>query len=232
MNIRSYSGSRSSIQLIQHNCNKQNAALQALFQQALEASADILLIQEPPGGTDPLGWVPIQHSSFFTIPPDPPLSFYPLRPRVLAYVRKASMLEFRPRGDLVSDLDCQIIEILGPETFYILNVYNQGNRDTPSAPNLPAPSQGPWTESRLLRNLSIPKKTLIMGDFNRNHWQWNSEASSSEITKASALVSWLDNLKTTCLVDSEEVNNKGGTLLRGNLQQESVIDLAFITPGF
>ena len=51
----------------------------------------------------------------------------------------------------------------------------------------------------------------------------------SRVTKARELVRWLDSIQAT-LLNNPLVTIEGGTLLRGGLRQESIIDLTFYTP--
>jgi len=63
-----------------------------------------------------------------TLEPTTSLSNIRYLPRVLTYVRKASNLEFSPKYDLYTDPDIQVIEVVGRELFYIVNVYNERER--------------------------------------------------------------------------------------------------------
>ncbi|OXV05133.1 hypothetical protein Egran_07099 [Elaphomyces granulatus] len=226
--------STSFIKLIQHNANKQDIAHQTVFQQAYETHTDILLIQEPACPKAPSGsFIGLQHPAYYLITPQPAPSpsDIAVRPRVLAYIRKASQLEFTPRYDLFSDPDIQAIEVIGPETFLIVNLYNEKERNLDPSPIASGtPQQRPYTVDRLLLPSRFRLPTLLVGDFNLHHARWNSAADPSREPKARGLVNWLDSQQARLLVDPEEINEKGGTFYRAGLKTTSVIDLAFYTP--
>ena len=68
----------------------------------------------------------------------------------------------------------------------------------------------------------------MVGDFNLHHERWNIATNPAKAAKAQKFVDWLDKNKAELIIDIEEINQHGGTLLRDNLKQISVIDLAFI----
>ena len=120
----------------------------------------------------------------------------------------------------------QIIElIIEPEPFFIINVYNEKQR--PLSGSDTTASTLVYTLNRLLLPLKLKTPTVLAGDFNLHHPRWNAAADPSKISKAQPFVNWLDQHKAETLVDAEEINEKGGTLLRENLKETSVIDLTF-----
>src|SRR3954454_15327526 len=108
------------LKVTQHNTNRQDVAHHSVLQQALEGQIDVVLLQEPyfPGNQNS-GFFTIGHPAFYTVLPHPTLQDCKIRPRVMAYIRKNSGLEFTPKYDLCNDPDLQIIEVYGLETFYI-----------------------------------------------------------------------------------------------------------------
>jgi hypothetical protein len=126
------SSSTGRIKFIQVNLNKQDIAHQTALQLAFESKTDILLLQEPycPRNFQLGGYIGLQHSAYHLVTPEPTTNLSNLRrkPRVLTYVRKASNLEFSPRYDLYTDPDIQVIEVVGREAYYIVNVYNERER--------------------------------------------------------------------------------------------------------
>ena len=84
-----------------------------------------------------------------------------------------------------------------------------------------------YTVNRLLLPLKLKTPAVIAGDFNLHHPRWNAAADPAKSLRAQPLVAWLDKNKAELLVDAEEINRHGGTLLRENLQATSVINLAF-----
>ena len=220
------------ITLIQHNANRSDIAHHTVLQQSFERSTDILLLQEPYSPCFDGLYTALQHPAYDLIIPlsNTAPSSIPIRPRVLAYVRKASNLTFTPRYDLFNDPDIQAIEIIGLETFLIFNIYNERERDYGEDMSQCPSRQGQYTVDRLLLHTQLQEPTLLTGDFNLHHDRWNSAASAANIEKASNLVSWLDSQQATLAIDPEITNEKGGTFHRSNLRNISIIDLTFYTP--
>ena len=104
--------SKGSIKLIQHNANKCSIAHHTILHQGFERSTDIILLQEPYCPKINGVYVGLQHPAFHLVPPtsDATPSSFPIRPRVLAYIRKATNLTHTPRYDLCNDPDIQAIE--------------------------------------------------------------------------------------------------------------------------
>ena len=82
---------------------------------------------------------------------------------------------------------------------------------------------------RLLQYLQPDKPAIIAGDFNLHHPWWNCTASPAKASKAMKLVKWLEAMKATLLINTEEINLKGGTYHKPGLKSTSIIDLAFYT---
>ena len=215
---------------IQHNVNHSSPAHNAILQQAFELNTNVLLIQEPYVAQDRLqgDFICISHPSFYTVSPTPmpALNRVRERPRTLTYIRKSPHLQFSPRYDLCKDPDMQVIElIIEPEEFFIINIYNEKQR--PQSNLHPSLLTQDYTIDRLLLPLKLDTPVILAGDFNLHHPRWNAAANSSKISKAQPFVNWLDQHKAETLVDAEEINERGGTLLRSNLKSTSVIDLTF-----
>ena len=98
-----------------------------------------------------------------------------------------------------------------------------------SSNGLQQPQQRRYTTQRLLQHIRPDKPAIIAGDFNLHHPRWNAAADRQKASRAADFVSWLDNEKATLLINSEEVNLRGGTFHRSNLKSTSIIDLAFYT---
>ena len=205
------------------------------------------------------GFITISHPSFYTILPYPASPTIITRPRVLAYIRKSCRVEFTPRYDICNDSDMQVIEFLGEEPFYIINIYNEKERLAPPSPissnsaplsnavisansiislnSVPLSSTvtssnartGRYTVDRLLQHLQPDKPAIIAGDFNLHHPWWNCTASPAKASKAIKLVKWLEAMKATLLINAKEINLKGGTYHKPGLKSTSIIDLAFYT---
>ena len=207
-----------------------------MLQQAFESSTDVLLLQEPYVAQDRHKgiFIFISHPSFHTVSSQPiPITNRPAqRPRTLMYIRKSSGLQFSPRYDMCNDLDMQIVEVnIQLEPFLIINIYNERQRlhtdPTTDSTASTAPRVTLYTVDRLLLSLKLGTPAVIAGDFNLHHPRWNAAADPSKISKAKALIAWLDKHKAELIIDAEEINRHGGTLVRENLRATSVIDLAF-----
>lgn len=218
---------------IQHNVGHSRVPMQAVLQQGFESNTDILLLQEPYTPKSPEGkYICITHPEYHTVPPrsESSPSSMAQRPRVLTYIRKKANIQFNPRYDLCEDPDMQIIKIIDPlEPFFIINIYNEHQRlPNGASSSTPDPSQ-PWlrTADRLLFPLQLTQPTLIAGDFNSHHPLWNADANPGRVSQAEPLVQWAARNRAALFISVDEINEKGGTLIRDNLLYQSVIDLAF-----
>jgi ribonuclease HI/endonuclease/exonuclease/phosphatase (EEP) superfamily protein YafD len=230
--------SYSSISVIQHNTNRQEAANLSILEQALEQGTDLILLQEPHLYKIDNSFIPIQHPAYNLITPIPSTSFPKLarRPRVIAYKRKESLFEASPSFDLFCDPDIQAIRVEGTEPFTLINLYNEkevieapASQQRPYTVRAPASQPGPYTVERLLLTAQLPQQPfLLAGDFNLHHPRWNPSVEASKARKAEALVSWLDRYKASLLTDLEVATE--GTYWREGLKGVSLIDLAFYSP--
>ncbi|KAK5991836.1 hypothetical protein PT974_07493 [Cladobotryum mycophilum] len=212
--------------IFQHNTHRTDTVHHTALQLALEAKADIIMLQEPycPRNKETGNWIALEHTAYNLITPQPGSSPSSIksRPRVLSYVRKASQLEFTPRYDLFNDPDILAIEILGIEPFLLINLYNE----QPQQASQQANQQGLHTIERLLFPIGrLKQPSILAGDFNLHHTRWNTQAKPT--ARANSLVQWLDSQQATLLVDTSKAIKLGGTYHRENLRRPSVIDLAF-----
>ena len=97
-----------------------------VLQQAYEAKTTVVLLQKPYYPKSKEGFYTINHPAFYTITPTLTLQNN-LQLRVIAYFWK-NTLKFTPRYDLANDPNFQVIKVFSPETFHILNVYNDKER--------------------------------------------------------------------------------------------------------
>ncbi|KAK5989401.1 hypothetical protein PT974_10920 [Cladobotryum mycophilum] len=212
--------------IFQHNTHRTDTVHHTALQLALEAKADIIMLQEPycPRNKETGNWIALEHTAYNLITPQPGSSPSSIksRPRVLSYVRKASQLEFTPRYDLFNDPDILAIEILGIEPFLLINLYNE----QPQQASQQANQQGLHTIERSLFPIGrLKQPSILAGDFNLHHTRWNTQAKPT--ARANSLVQWLDSQQATLLVDTSKAIKLGGTYHRENLRRPSVIDLAF-----
>ena len=135
-----------------------------------ETSADIVIIQEPWIGTNSDGKnnFSISHPSFLML-----MSPTTHCPRTLTYVSNTNpYLKAALQPDICSDEDIQVIKISTPnlKPVYLFNIYNETPRYDRSQP---------YTVERKLKNITLPPRTILAGDFNAHHMWWNSRARRS-----------------------------------------------------
>ena len=154
------------IRIIQHNCNRSDIAMHSCLHTA-ENTADIVIIQEPWMGTntDNNTFYSISHPSFDTL-----LSPTQHCPRTITYISNTKPhLRAALQPNICDDKDIQVIEISTPtiEPIYIFNIYNETPRYDRTLP---------YTIERVLKNLTLPNRCILAGDFNAHHPWWNSGA--------------------------------------------------------
>ena len=130
-----------------------------------ENTADIVIIQEPWMGTNqnPPSFYTISHPSFTLLLPQTPHC-----PRTATYVTTTNpYLKVIPQPHLCNDEDIQILNISTPsiKPLFLFNIYNEKPRYDQTLP---------YTLDRTLKNIEIPKRCILAGDFNAHHPWWNS----------------------------------------------------------
>lgn len=206
----------SPIKLISFNANKTNINIESALQSAIELRVDIVLIQEPwfYGPLEREEWIQLKstsHKDFTQILPNYPLH---LRPRTLTYVSKFFTPAVSLARDSPIDPDIQIIDITeGEASLQVINLYNQKCQD----------GQALRTFQRSLKGIHLHPNTILMGDFNSHHPQWNPEVEHPN-KEAKELAEWFEDK------DLELLNKPGeATFYRDNCTNISVIDLALIS---
>jgi ribonuclease HI len=201
----------SSIKILQVNLNRNQAATESALQVAIEASIDLILVQEPwiyrqEGQATYESSFSTQHPSFTQILPKNRV----LRPRTLVYVSRS----FKPLVSLApnspNDPDCQAITIVEENSkILLLNVYNEADQA----------NQAGHTLDRVIYPIftSIPRDTLVLGDFNTHHPNWDPLARTSQ--GANNLIRWFEANNLTLLNTPGQV-----TFFRPNTRP-SVLDL-------
>lgn len=208
---------KASLRVFQINLNKSQHATESVLQLAIELQVDLILVQEP--------WLTpseqsqrkfrntrsISHPNFLQILPNHDDRD---RPRTLVYVSRQirSRVQLSPLSP--QDPDMQIIEISdGNDKIIVVNIYNQ----------IEVSPEKRWTANRCLYNQPISGKTIIAGDFNLHHSQWEVQATSSP--EADKLVEWME------INHLELLNTPGsGTFFRPKMIRPSVIDLTIASP--
>ena len=152
------------VRIIQHNCNRSTTAMHSCLKSA-ENTADIVIIQEPWIGTNesPPSHYTISHPSFILL-----LSQTHHCPRPATDITKTNPhINANLRTDLCTDEDIQIISITTPsiDTLFLFNIYNEKPRYDQTLP---------YTIDRILKNINIPTRSILAGDFNAHHPWWNS----------------------------------------------------------
>jgi hypothetical protein len=204
----------SSIKILQVNLNRSQAATESALQVAIEASVDLILVQEPwiyrqEGQATYESSSSTKHPSFTQILPRD-LS---LRPRTLVYVSRT----FKPLVSLASsspnDPDCLAITIVeGSSKILILNVYNEVSQ---------LREEGRTLERVVYDKIHLPRDAIVLGDFNTHHPDWDPFARTS--VGASSLIDWFEANNLTLLNTIGE-----NTFFRPNTRS-SVLDLTLST---
>ena len=125
-----------------------------------EKSADIVIIQEPwiGGGGDGQSFHSISNPSFHQL-----ISTTTHRQRTLTYVSSTNpYLKASLQPNICNDEDIQVIQISTPniEPIFLFNIYNESP---------PHDRTLRYTIERVLKNLTLPERTILAGDFNAHH---------------------------------------------------------------
>ena len=212
--IRSY---REKI-ICQHNSAKGKDITQSLFEVSMQGKANLIFVQEPYVYFNAVtqSFTTLTHLNYHLILPNINTG---LKPRVVTYINKTSSYDISARTDLISDPDMQLFEFSSTlESFYIIHMYNEKS-------SLEGVSQ--TTFQRFLElDLSLDKPFLLLGDMNLHHPWWNPLITNPN-SQATKLYEFLQYHKASLLVDSEVIEEFGGTFHRSNSESISIIDLAF-----
>jgi hypothetical protein len=135
-----------------------------------ENTADIVIIQEPWIGTNesPTPFYTISHPPFTLLLSQPENC-----PRTATFLTKTNLhIHTSLRTDLSNDEDIQILTVSTPSitTSYLYNIYNERPRYDQTLP---------YTVDQTLKNINIPERSILAGDFNAHHPWWNSFAKRS-----------------------------------------------------
>ena len=202
----------SDIKVLHINLNKSQQATESVLQVAIELQIDLILVQEPwliprkHPQNDYSGTRSINHPSFTQILPHHDLNH---RPRTLVYALNKFQPHLKLNHNSPKDADIQVLDMtIGNDNFTLINIYNQ----------LDQASKTMKTAERCLYQTQIPRKTIVVGDFNVHHPLWESQASIT--TEGENLVEWMEENEL------ELANLPGqGTFFRPQMTQATVIDL-------
>ena len=100
-----------------------------------------------------------------------------------------------------------------PDTL-ILNVYNE----------ISAAEESTWTVDRVLKNINLPDKAIVCGDFNAHHPWWNSKINHP--IRADTLVDWIHQQNCDLLNTQDQ-----HTYISHSQRSSSVLNLTFATAG-
>ena len=207
------------ISFIQHNVGKRQETHQTILEISFLRKIDIILLQEPAVWKNTLEnrFFSISHPAFDLILPEKEK----IRPRVLIYIRKNVVFQYKKDYSFPQDNDFLSLEISGTlEKFLIFNIYNEKELDSESN----SQKKGENTIKRILLPIEeIRSPFLIAGDFNAHHYWWNSTISEKQSKSSQDLVDWLVTFNCELLNLEEEKE----TFFRSNLKGKSIIDLAF-----
>ncbi len=204
--------------ICQHNTAKGKNITQSLFEVSMHGKATIVFVQEPYVyfNSSIQSFTSLSHPNYHMILPKNNTS---VKPRVVTYINKTSSFDISARTDLISDPDMQLFEFTSTvESFYIIHIYNEKS-------NVEGVNQ--TTFQRFLElDLYLDKPFLFLGDLNLHHPWWNPLI-SNPVSQATRLSNFLQHHKASLLVNSEVIEEFGGTFHRSNSKSISIIDLAF-----
>ena len=135
--------------------------------------------------------------------------------RTLTYVSNTNpYLKASLQPDICSDEDNQVNKISTPnlEPIHLFNIYNETPRYDRSLP---------YTIERKLKNITLPPRTILAGDFNAHHMWWNSRACRS--LRHETLIQILEE-------GDYDLINEEDTPTYHYSNGSSVLDLAFSSP--
>ena len=185
------------IQIAQLNANRSPDVMTVMQQEYLQ-DTDIILYQEPAFSRSSLPqhlFLTPKIPGFKTILPipinqlrAPPASRFP---RVMAYAREREDMIVVPRYDLCLDHDMMVIEVRQRphQPILIVNLYN------PPTGSTRAHSTG---QRLILMNLPDTYPTIIAGDFNLHHPDWE-EMTTEPIAAARTMAEWIQDTSLSLL---------------------------------
>lgn len=198
----------SQIRIISVNVGRSSSAHQIALQTAYTTNIDILLVQEPYISRFTERRITCNHPSFecFT-----PLDDWSIRPRVLTYTRKNTSLTFtqyRPNHTSEYGMgDVLFLTIQGPDRhpIQIINIYNA----PPGAVN-----SGAGVSFLLsLTDNNFPPKTILAGDLNLHHPNWNPSYQGSPSTQSGDFIRWLEDNELFLLSEVDVPTHNLGNVL-------------------
>ena len=136
-------------------------------------------------------------------------------PRTLTYISITNPhLKASLQPNICSDEDIQVIKISNPsiEPIFLFNIYNETPRYDRSLP---------YTVDRVLKQIPLPERTILAGDFNAHHLWWNSQARRA--IRHHTLIEILEK-------GDFDLINEEDTPTYHYAEVSSVLDLAFSTP--
>ena len=146
----------------------------------------------------------IAHSAYQTLLPTCPQD---VRPRTLFYTRRTLSIQLTqlPLGDP----DIQVVDLQSSsgEKLRLINVYNEKD------------STGKWTAERSLYDINLTPNSIVVGDFNTRHANWDPFGNDRS-TRATNLLDWIESKELHILNLPEE-----GTFFRSHIERPSVLDL-------
>ena len=229
--------------ILQCNLNRSLQATENTLQLAIELGVSIIAVQEPwirqsrpildytnIPSINPLastqqqaehtnhqqdtyeGSKSICHPSFIQIFPE--TDDHKLRPRTMFYLAKHTNIQYNKPQGYPKDPDILAVNFIGNNfNMTIINVYNQKHQ---------GPENNLKTIERHKDNVPITPNTIVVGDFNEHHPDWDPHYPKS--TNADGLLSWTEAHGLSL------VNSIGqGTFHRPHMALPSVIDLTLAT---
>src|SRR5258708_4667793 len=220
--MHKHTKSNTSLTICSLNVNRSNAATHAAMNAIAESQNPpfdiLLLVQEPWWEKIHTSYGMVSFMGWQVILPKRPLGERE-RPQVAAYHRQGANIEIMLRNNIITDLDIMILdarrESSNREPTHIINIYNQKA--------LGEHQQAEWTIDRLARvTIDHTKPTIITGDWNIRHPDWDDEVSTA-CPRTRETLKWI---KGNGLVICNEPNVPTREDLMGHT---SVINLTFRT---
>lgn len=195
------------IKILSLNVGRSSSAQEIALQLSFEKGIDILLVQEPYIYKDLSRKLTRKHQSFECFSP---VDDWRVRPRVLSYTRKDNGLiysQIRPVCQGSGSADVLFLTFKTPKSPHtlLINTYNA----PPGAIN-------PNVGLEFLMSLpfsNFASKTIITGDFNLHHENWQPSYPGSASPLADKFTRWLDTRDFTLISDVDVPTHNRGNVL-------------------
>lgn len=175
------------IQIISINVGRSSTAHEIALEIASTSHFDLLLVQEPYIFKDLTRRITRKHPCFDCYTP---VDNWTRRPRVMSYTRKNSKFSVVQDRPFINNEH-------GAEDILLLTIKPQGRTPTQVINVYNAPPGGINSGAGVSFLISLPhqyfySKTLLVGDFNPHHQNWQSSYQVSTSSQAEKFICWLE----------------------------------------